>query len=87
MVQTSMQHDVNRSKGTTATITPDELAGMLGVSRQGVYVGLRAGNIPSIRLGKRFVIPRAAIEQWLQTAGGSAQRREEGNTQLVGVAR
>lgn len=54
-----------------ATISPNELATMLGLSRQGVYVGLRNGNIPSIRLGKRFVIPRAAIEQWLQTAGGS----------------
>lgn len=56
-----------------ATISPNELAAMLGLSRQGVYVGLRNGNIPSIRLGKRFVIPRAAIEQWLQTAGGSSR--------------
>ena len=46
----------------------DELAAELGISRQSVYTGLRAGTIPSIRLGKRFVIPRAAIAEWLRSA-------------------
>jgi excisionase family DNA binding protein len=48
----------------------DELARELGVSRVAVYAGLRAGTIPSIRLGKRFILPRAAIARWLESAGG-----------------
>jgi len=47
----------------------DELARELGVGRMAIYEGLRAGKIPSIRLGKRFILPRAAIEKWLLSAG------------------
>jgi len=49
-----------------------ELANELGLSRASVYAALRSGAIPSIRLGKRFVLPRAAIAEWLKNAG---QRR------------
>jgi excisionase family DNA binding protein len=47
----------------------EELAAELGISRQSVYVGLRNGTIPSIRLGKRFILPRSAIADWLKRAG------------------
>lgn len=47
----------------------DELAKEIGISRQAAYVALRRGIIPSIRIGKRFVLPRAAIAEWLRTAG------------------
>jgi excisionase family DNA binding protein len=49
----------------------EELAEELGVSRATVYAGLREGTIPGIRLGKRFIIPRAAITEWLRSAGAS----------------
>jgi len=48
----------------------DELAAELRISRQSAYKALRNGAIPSIRLGKRFIIPRAAIAEWLKNAGG-----------------
>ena len=51
--------------------TVDDLAVELGLSRQVVYRELRAGRIPSIRLGRRFVIPRAAVEEWLRNAAGN----------------
>jgi excisionase family DNA binding protein len=53
----------------------DELAKELRISRQKAYAELRAGNIPSIRLGRRFVIPRAAIADWLRKAGNQASGR------------
>ena len=49
----------------------DELAAELGLNRAGTYKGLRDGTIPSIRLGKRFVIPKAAISKWLESAGST----------------
>jgi excisionase family DNA binding protein len=49
--------------------TVEELAEALGISRHGAYVGLRNGTIPSIRMGKRYVVPREAIREWLRTAG------------------
>jgi excisionase family DNA binding protein len=61
---------INPERETTYN-SVDELATELGLSRQSVYTGLRNGRIPSIRLGKRFVIPRAAISAWLRSAGGA----------------
>lgn len=57
------------------TVKPDDLAKMLGTSRATVYAGLRNGRIPSRRIGKRFIIPRAAIDEWLRSSG-SAELRE-----------
>jgi excisionase family DNA binding protein len=48
----------------------DALASDLGISRQSAYAALRRGQIPHIRIGKRFIIPRSAISEWLRSAGG-----------------
>lgn len=48
----------------------DALAEELGLSRQLVYAALNANVIPHLRIGKRFILPRAAIQEWLRTAGG-----------------
>jgi excisionase family DNA binding protein len=53
--------------------TPDETAEMIGVSRSAVYRLLRNGIIPSIRIGKRFVLPCAAVDKWFDSAGKSVQ--------------
>lgn len=52
------------------TYTVDEAAGVLGVSRGVAYEQVREGVIPSLRLGKRWVIPKARFDAWL--AGGDA---------------
>ena len=49
----------------------DALAQELGISRQSAYSGLRDGSIPGIHLGKRWILPRAAIAAWLANAGGN----------------
>ncbi len=52
-----------------------ELAQDLGISRQSAYSGIRAGTIPAIRLGKRFIIPRSAVQEWLKSAGREVHAR------------
>jgi excisionase family DNA binding protein len=54
-------------RGTFPSV--DAFAQHIGISRKSAYDGLRNGSIPCIRLGKRFIIPRAAIAEWLRTAG------------------
>lgn len=59
----------HRKTRLPATYTPGELAVVLGISRNGVYSALRTGTIPNVRIGRRFVIPRAAVQEWLATIG------------------
>ena len=47
-------------------ITVPEAAAMLGVSRNFGYELVRQGQLPVIRLGKRLLIPRAALEKMLE---------------------
>ena len=48
-----------------------EVALMLGISRSSAYEYVRTGELPSMRLGNRIVIPRLAFETMLdqQLAG------------------
>ena len=47
------------------TLTVDEAAQALGLSRNSCYQGVETGAIPSIRIGKRILIPRFALERLL----------------------
>lgn len=53
------------NNNTPDTITIEEAASRLGCSKPSVYEGIRRGNIPGIKLGRRLVIPRAAFEAML----------------------
>ncbi len=48
------------------TLTVDETASALGISRNAAYEGVRRGEIPSIRVGRRLLVPRAALERMLE---------------------
>jgi excisionase family DNA binding protein len=42
-----------------------EVAKLLGIGRNQAYAAVDAGEIPSIRLGRRRVVPKAAIDRLL----------------------
>jgi excisionase family DNA binding protein len=48
-----------------------ELATDLGLSERSTRSAIRRGEIPHIRVGRRFILPRAAIAEWLRTAGAT----------------
>ena len=48
------------------TTRVDEAAHVLGISRSAAYEGVRRGEIPSIRIGHRIVIPTAALRRMLE---------------------
>ena len=50
------------------TITVPEAAQLLGVSRMTAYTAVREGSIPSVRIGRRLLVPRAALERFLAAA-------------------
>ena len=47
-------------------ITVPELAAMLGLSRNHTYELVKQKQLPSIRFGKRILIPRMALEKMLE---------------------
>ena len=50
------------------TLTVEEAAGLLGISRALGYELVARGEVPSIRLGRRIVVPRRALDTLLDTA-------------------
>lgn len=51
------------------TVTVQEAARMLGIGRATAYAGVRTGVIPSIRVGKRLLVPKLALERMLEGQG------------------
>ena len=58
----------------TLTYSVEEVAKLLGIARNNAYERVRAGDIPSIRMGKRYLIPRERFHAWLngETTKGAA---------------
>lgn len=50
------------------TLSVDQAAQVLGVSRALAYELVARGEIPSLRLGRRIVVPRRALEVLLAHA-------------------
>ena len=57
------------------TITVDEAAAALGISRNHAYEAVKQGDLPSLKIGRRILIPKAAFDRMLAEAGcaGSGQ--------------
>lgn len=62
---------------STARMTVDEIAHRLSLGRLAIYALLEQGQIPAIRLGRRWIITRFAYDAWEHNCGvarGSSQR-------------
>ena len=59
------------------TLTVEEAGGLLGISRNSAYEAARRGELPAIRIGKRLIVPRAALERLLG-APIDGERQSEG---------
>jgi excisionase family DNA binding protein len=47
------------------TLTVDETAKILGIGRNSAYEAVARGEIPVIKIGKRLLVPKAALEKLL----------------------
>lgn len=57
------------------TMSVDDVAPLLGINRSTAYESIRLGTfpLPVLRLGRRLLIPRRAVEELLgDIAGGDA---------------
>lgn len=47
------------------TLTIEETAKLLGIGRQLAYERVKTGDIPVIKIGRRLLVPRSALEKLL----------------------
>jgi excisionase family DNA binding protein len=50
------------------TLSVQAAGRMLGLSRASAYAAIRTGQIPSLRFGKRILVPRAALNRMISQA-------------------
>ena len=48
-----------------ATLSVEEAAKVLGIGRNNAFEAARMGTLPTLRFGKRLVVPRAALMRLL----------------------
>lgn len=51
--------------GERLALTVEEAAAQLAVSRSQAYALVRAGTIPSVKVGNSIRVPRRALEAWI----------------------
>jgi excisionase family DNA binding protein len=59
------------AKQERQTYTVDEVAVVLGIGRNGAYEAIWRHEIPAIRLGRRLLVPKVAIDRLLLEASSS----------------
>ncbi len=64
------------------TYSVPEAAEKLGIGRSAAYEAARTGQLPTIKIGKRILVPRAALERLLGIAS-DAESPPNGSTDVV----
>jgi len=60
---------MRKNNTNSLVLSVEEARELLGLSRGLTYEAVRSGHIPSIRIGRRILIPRAALQRLLDEAG------------------
>jgi excisionase family DNA binding protein len=68
----------NGRDGETAsqTVSVDEAARMIGISRALAYDAVGRGEIPTIRIGRRLLVPRAQLAAMLDRDNSRRSQKE-----------
>jgi excisionase family DNA binding protein len=56
-----------------SVLTIEEAAQLLRIGRNSAYEAARRGQIPTVRIGRRLLVPRAALERVLEDAGAAPE--------------
>jgi excisionase family DNA binding protein len=51
---------------TAATLTVPQAAAILGISKWSYYEGVKNGQLPALKIGRRLIVPRVQLERLLE---------------------
>ncbi|WP_462370919.1 helix-turn-helix domain-containing protein [Ruthenibacterium lactatiformans] len=65
---------MNNYENLPAVLNANQLAAALGISRAGAYQLLNTRTFPTLRIGKRLLVPKDKLIDWIEqnTGGGNA---------------
>ncbi len=69
------------------TLNVPEAAKVLGISRNAAYEAARKGQIPTIRIGKRILVPITALERLLSGMESTADNSSPSADRRAGITR
>ena len=49
------------------TLCAEEVASVLGISRAGAYTLMHSKGFPTIKIGKRMVVPKDKLIKWMES--------------------
>ena len=58
-----------KENSSKETITVVETAKRLGIGRNTAYEAVKRAEIPSVRIGRRILVPSKALDKWLESSG------------------
>ena len=63
----------NNYENLPAVLNANQLAAALGISRAGAYQLLNTSTFPTLRIGKRLLVPKDKLIDWIEqnTGGGN----------------
>ena len=63
----------NNYENLPAVLNASQLAAALGISRAGAYQLLNTRTFPTLRIGKRLLVPKDKLIDWIEqnTGGGN----------------
>ena len=56
----------NNYENLPAVLNANQLATALGISRAGAYQLLNTESFPTLRIGKRLLVPRDKLVEWIE---------------------
>lgn len=59
---------MSNEKETIQVFTVEDLTRILGIGKSSAYELVRSGTIRNLRVGKKYLIPKAAVEEYLDSA-------------------
>lgn len=67
----SREEDIKMDE-KSLTVTVEEAARLLGIGRALAYSMAREGKLPTIKFGRRLVVPRRALEAMIEESSKAA---------------
>ena len=69
----------NNYDNLPAVLNANQLAAALGISRAGAYQLLNTGTFPTLRIGKRLLVPKDKLVEWIEQNTGGVNGDCKGN--------